>query len=474
MLNENEIIDSLFIPELDDNPTDEEFIRLRDHKYNVVSTFAYLIGVRKYFFDADTANFKIDIYNRLELNKNARIIRNLCAIRTSIEQNFRNISVAVKTDIRGVLSLSEYVPQESVMALSRDGIVFHQKPGAYPQSYIIEINEYISDRINNCKSVFPEWLNWNYVKELFLMPGGTTSQGTISAAKYYYDHYNDYPYHAYMNLLAPGNGNILYNDSKFVNLIYEWNHDYFGDRSKLMDVSDVIKSNIYQFLEEGEKIVVIVDCENSDVYNLISMLRALKWEDGLDKIQKIILINDVHTNSGWDYLSKYTQIPIENIETVRVKADKSLVDPSLYAKTFEEAYENEVDSFILLSSDSDYWPLIKSLKKRSKFLVMVEHDKCGPDIKEQLEANLIFYCYLDDFYSGEESAEMQNDILLHILRNKLEEKSFSVSDIFDEALLATRITMDGNHKKNFYNRYLKTLQFSIDEDGKCTFAIKSK
>lgn len=63
------------------------------------------------------------------------------------------------------------------------------------------------------------------------------------------------------------------------------------------------------------------------------------------------------------------------------------------------SYKNDVDSFVIVSSDSDYWGLISSLPD-AHFLVMIEREKCGPDMKEALADSGIFYCYLDDFYSG--------------------------------------------------------------------------
>jgi len=35
---------------------------------------------------------------------------------------------------------------------------------------------------NNCKSLFPIWINWTYIKELFIMPNGLTEDGTKDAA----------------------------------------------------------------------------------------------------------------------------------------------------------------------------------------------------------------------------------------------------------------------------------------------------
>ena len=109
-----------------------------------------------------------------------------------------------------------------------------------------------------------------------------------------------------------------------------------------------------------------------------------------------ILFDDIHTVLAWQILEQYTQIPIEHITVERVKSSKSLVDIKLTVRACQEHYQNGVDSFIIVSSDSDYWGLISSLPT-AHFLVMIEREKCGVDMKEAMLGSGIFYCYIDDF-----------------------------------------------------------------------------
>lgn len=458
--------------ELDaDSSDDSTYVPLKEHKYVMVSRMAYLSGVPDKHFAESGKIFKKDIYNQLNFNKNARIIRNLCRLRTSIEQKFGYIISEVTNNGREVLSLREYIPQDAIILLENDGVRLSRKGKTQPVEYVIEINKLISDRINNCKNIFPTWIKWEYIKDIFIMPDGFTKKGTAIAAEEYYKHKNGYPFHVYLNIHAKDDGNIFYNDRRFVQLIYEWNNDVFTDISKVMDASAYVKSNIYEFIDKSEKIVMIVDCENSDIYNFISMLKSLTWDDGLYKISKLILINDIHTSLGWQNLSEYTNIPIEHIMTERIKQEKSLVDGTVIAKTYEEFYENNVDSFILLSSDSDYWSLIKMLKK-ARFIVAVEHDKCGVDLKNILEENSIFYCYLDDFYSGEESDRMKNDMLLKIVSNELKAHDFNVLDIFESALTDLRINMSEAEKNQFISKYLRNIKMNMLDDGVLQLRLK--
>lgn len=321
--------------------------------YTVVSKVAYLIGVQKRIFENEYEPPKMEWYEKLHADKNARIVRNLCMIRTALELNFKAINNRMRFDMCNLHSLPEYVPQDSLNELLQDGITI-VRSRALPAQYIVDINKHISNRINNCKSLFPLWLKWEYVRKLFLMPDGLNEKGIKAAAADYYANKNKYPYQVYINWSYMDSGNILYNDKKFVSLLYEANEDYFTDLSKVSDAGNLTKAGIYKFLDKSERVVVVVDCENSDPYKLYATLNNLNQEALLNKICKIILYDDIHTTSAWKILERFTQIPIEHVLIERIKENKSLVDIRLTTGTCREYYQNNVDSFILVSSDSDY------------------------------------------------------------------------------------------------------------------------
>ena len=183
-----------------------EQIAYKDSTYELVSKVAYLIGVPLRIFQNEHEPPKIEIYNRLEQDKNARIIRNLCIIRTAIERNYRKINDIMRMEYRGLLSMPEIIPASSMQQLSSDGINFIKKSSTKLCHHIIEINRLISDRINNCKSLFPIWINWAYIKELFIMPNGFTEDGTKDAADIYYASLSYYPYQMYINWVPMDEG----------------------------------------------------------------------------------------------------------------------------------------------------------------------------------------------------------------------------------------------------------------------------
>lgn len=104
-----------------------EQIAYKDSTYEIVSKVAYLIGVPLRIFKNEHEPPKIEIYNRLEQDKNARIIRNLCIIRTAIERNYRKINDIMRMEYRGLLSMPEIIPASSMQQLSKRRNQLYQK-----------------------------------------------------------------------------------------------------------------------------------------------------------------------------------------------------------------------------------------------------------------------------------------------------------------------------------------------------------
>ena len=60
--------------------------------------------------------------------------------------------------------------------LITDGITI-EKANCTPSQYIININRYLTDRINNCKSTLPTLAEVGLCSSLFLMPKWTLRDG---------------------------------------------------------------------------------------------------------------------------------------------------------------------------------------------------------------------------------------------------------------------------------------------------------
>lgn len=448
--------------ELDENK--QAYTLYENSTYMVVSKVAYLIGVPKAIFENEHEPPKMEWYEELERDKNARIIRNLCMLRTAIERNFRKIAMAMKYDLKSILSLPEYIPQECLSQLAQDGISIY-RANAQPIQYVLDINKHIANRINNCKHLFPIWLKWEYLRPIFIMPGGTTEKGTKTSAEEYYANIDKYPYQVYINWsFTTSVGNLLYNDKKFVRLLYEYHEDYFTDMSKVSDAGQIAKDGIYDFLERSTRTAVVVDCENADPYKLYATLKNLDQAALLGKISKIVLYDDIHTATAWKILEQFTQIPIEHNMIERIKENKSLVDIRLTTGTCREFFQNNTDSFILASSDSDYWGLISAMPE-AHFLVLVEEEKCSPAIKKAMVDAGITYCYTDDFCTGN-SDEIRIQAVLNEVKRALDsEVQFNIQETLSEAYRLTRANLSTAEKEQFYSRYIKPMRLIIDVEG---------
>ena len=157
----------------------------------------------------------------------------------------------------------------------------------------------------------------------------------------------------------------------------------------------------------------------------------------------------------------------------RIKQDKSLVDIRLTTRVCKEHWQNQVNAFVLVSSDSDYWGLISALPE-ADFLVMIEHTKFGPDMKSALEERGIFYCYLDDFYTGN-SEDIKRDAILREMKRWADDRfHFNINEMLDSALYQTRINLSEEERRYFTERYLKTMTLNIDEEGELSLGFKSR
>jgi hypothetical protein len=198
--------------------------------------------------------------------------------------------------------------------------------------------------------------------------------------------------------------------------------------------------------------------------------------------ERFVRIDDILINStGAGTAGRIAQICNLPCDTIvdghmmieRVKQNKSLVDVMLISRTCQEHYKNNVDSFILVSSDSDYWGLISSLQD-ARFLVMIERESCGPDLKNALSDAGIFYCYIDDFYSGNTEDIKQGALFKEMYRYIDNAVRLNIFEMFDEAIRTTRIEMSSAEKQQFISQYVKTMQMRITDSGDVVLEFKRK
>lgn len=437
--------------------------RSGDH-YEVVSTFAYLIGIGRNIFEKEDGTLSPDIYNKLDKDKNAKIIRNLCLVRTLMVLRFHAICQAIQQDYKSITSVPDIIPRDAISYLEDAGInvYTHNKE---PNPFLAELHTQIKNRINNCQKLFPDWINWDYLRDLFVFPGKYTDDTLKQIANTYYENRQFYPYQALIHWTAADDyGNILASDQKFLRLVYEWHGDGLPDLSLVTDVKTDTKKKIYDFFDYAEKLIFVVDCENSDPYSLCATLNSLDKEK-TEKISKLVLYDDEHAAHAWDVLTDYTTIPIEYVLIERLKDNKSLADVKVTARITKEFYENGVDSFVLVSSDSDYWGMIEEMPK-TNFLVMAEKVKFSSAMRDALRSRGIFYCYIEDFYSGDNS-KIKTSALIRETNRVLTEHfaPMTVDELMETVFRNTRMDITPTLRKTYEDKYIKNLHIEISDDG---------
>lgn len=433
----------------------------------VVTTIAYMIGVR---MSALTVSYGecSELIEKLRADRDATTIRYLCKLRTVLMQKFKKTDDLMRYQLKNLYNI-EWYDHDNIKQLEKWGFTIIQA-NYRSDKYMQDLTRLINENIDKCSHLFYDWLNWEYIRDLFFVPKYNKNDVTKDEFNKYMANIEHYPFQMYIHWQPADVGSIVYSDRKFLKIIYGQHNDSFTDFTKYKDADDETRNNIYEFIESSEKTAIAVDCENSNPFKLYSVLKGLNQVE-LAKIEKITLYDDPNTTAGWDWLSKFTQIPVEHIEIDRVTDRKSLVDLRMTASVVTNFYRDGITSFIIVSSDSDFWGLIESLPK-AHFLVMYEYEKCGTSIKNALTQHGIYYCAIDDFCSAA-TEDMKRAVLFAELEKHLPTiYGESPLELTQKIYEDTRVTATKKEMENFCNRYVKTLRLKVNSEGKFVIEIQ--
>ena len=333
---------------------------------------SYLIGVPKKNIDEGA------YYCYME-DKNSRVFRTLCKLRTQILMNYGDFSKEIHKsgDPRTVERLAY-----DCNVLVNEGLSI----GTYASltEFLIFINKEIRERTDAAIFGFPYVLERDWLVDFLNMPDGDTAEGIRFAMTVYVKNTFAYPFQRYVNWnfsFVDRPMNILGNDKEFIRMMQE--------RYVPAHESDKGKT----FVQNAKKLCVLVDCENSDPVKLFELIKELP------KVYKVVLIDDAHTTELWNYVPELLRergIIAEREEVERVVEHKSLVDMKLATKACEEHYKNGVDSIMLATSDSDFWALISALPDVN-FAIAIEQAKCGQNMTAMLAKSNITVWWADSY-----------------------------------------------------------------------------
>ena len=158
----------------------------------------------------------------------------------------------------------------------------------------------------------------------------------------------------------------------------------------------------------------------------------------------------------------------------RVVDRKSQVDMSLAMGVSKAVFANNVDSVILISSDSDYYALINSLPD-TRFMMISEREKTGAAIQEALYAHGVPYCFLDDFNTGI-AYNIKTETIKGYIQNYLDSiiKMEDMGEVLEKACHNCWIEMTEGEKKNFYDRYIKKAHLEMDAKNRFKIVLGEK
>ncbi len=435
----------------------------RKHSKTIAAAVGYLLGVREDFLKLilEDETLYAQQRERWLANPSAAAIRSLNNIRSNLMLHFKEVTRDMRVTSANYRPLykMEYF-EEDFKALERLEIRIYIS-NADVNDYLRRINAEIGKRIDAVRGLFPDWVDFRHIRLMFNMP-----QPVEEESKKFQTHQNCYPYKRYFYWIYPEElGNILITDNKLLQVVYYNAGDVFLDENRVIDASDHVKNTISEFIQRGEKIQIFVDGENVDPYSFAAAIYDLK-EHEIEKIDKIVVYyDDVYSSRAWLMLKHFTfDIDVEAIPVSRIKEEKSLVDHKLVAGISKAFYRDGVTSFILASSDSDFWAVMEDVE--ANYLVMVEREKCGTDFKEVLRKNNIFYCYMDKFQIPQEDRFFKT-----VFRKELEsviERTYPVcraKALLDEALSQSYAEVSEGVYESLYNRYIKGLHLTLDKDG---------
>ena len=116
----------------------------------------------------------------------------------------------------------------------------------------------------------------------------------------------------------------------------------------------------------NEPIALLIDAENVSACHFSSIIKKLESIGSLG-IKKAYANWASHSVEPWlDILSKYA---IEPIHQYKVSKVKNATDIRLTVEAMELALSNGIDSFCIVSSDSDFTPLVTALRKAGKSVI---------------------------------------------------------------------------------------------------------
>ena len=163
-------------------------------KKEIVSKVGYLLGVGKDIFDS--GELMSEIFEELEKNQNARMVRNLCFLFTCIEHCYKQLQLQMVNDLKNLHTIE--MTKGAAELLRKDGLDI-VKANCTLDEYRPRIATEIANRIQGCKDIFPMWVPFEYIRQMFMFPTRTKDKAQEKAWLYYNENIIRFPYNVFLN-----------------------------------------------------------------------------------------------------------------------------------------------------------------------------------------------------------------------------------------------------------------------------------
>ena len=84
----------------------------------------------------------------------------------------------------------------------------------------------------------------------------------------------------------------------------------------------------------------------------------------------------------------------------------------------------------------------------------------------------VFYCYIDDFYSGNAEDIKLGAIFKELNRYIEKTVRLNINDMLNEALRSARVEMGTEERKRFIAQYIRPMRMSINDTGDMVLELK--
>ena len=421
-----------------------------------VSRIAYLIGVK----ETVLSQYDKSTINELSKSNDCSLIRKLCKLRTLLLYNYDTIERELRIN-HGKISSVSLCRSHYDSLINRHGIDLELYSVLVPD-YIKCINREIEAHIDLTYQYFPSITNseeWEYIRRIFVFPNNDRIEK--ERKKYIYNR-DCYPYKCYINWAPKRSGNILENDIKLLSIIYSLNGKNYNPSK------EYARDSIIEFISNCKRVILCVDCENVD-YSIFYTALNQFTDDLVCKIEKIILFDDKKLESGWNYYHGNKNISVEKIDCPRIQEHKSTLDVKMSSYIAAAHFRDGVDGIILVSSDSDYWGLIDTIKATANIFVLGEKEKISPKNLSALDRERLPYCMLDVFDNKTIRDRIKEETYRAEIKELFSRANFGIDYFFEN--LHTQDLYLTEKDKDTFTRIAYSVKISFDENGKAIFEL---